>query len=188
MRKLLLLLSILLPLVASAYDAEIDGIYYNFSEDEASVTYRTYYDNMYFSDYSEAVVIPASVLYNGKIYSVTSIGEHAFHSCRDLTSVTIPASVTTIGDNAFQYCRDLTSVTIPSSVTSIRKSAFSGCSALTSFTIPGSVTSIGDDAFIGCSGLTSITIPSSVTTIGDGAFAYCSNLTSVFVDEGNTFS
>ena len=100
MKRHLFLLVALLPLVVSAYDAQIDGIYYNFSEDEASVTYRTYYDNMYFSDYSEAVVIPASVLYNGKIYSVTSIGEHAFHSCRDLTSVTIPASVTTIGDNA----------------------------------------------------------------------------------------
>ena len=100
MKKLLLFFMItLLPVLGNAQTL-IDGIYYNFSEDEASVTYRTYYDNMYFSDYSEAVVIPASVLYNGKIYSVTSIGEHAFHSCRDLTSVTIPASVTTIGDNA----------------------------------------------------------------------------------------
>lgn len=29
-RKLLLFLATLLPIVASAYDAEIDGIYYNF--------------------------------------------------------------------------------------------------------------------------------------------------------------
>ena len=44
-RNLLLLLTALLPLAASAYDAEIDGIYYNFiSEDEATVTYQKYQD------------------------------------------------------------------------------------------------------------------------------------------------
>ena len=42
-RNLLLILVALLPVVASAYDAEIDGIYYNISGDEASVTYYSYW-------------------------------------------------------------------------------------------------------------------------------------------------
>ncbi len=73
---------------------------------------------------------------------------------------TIPndGSVTSIGDSAFRSCSDLTSVTIPNSVTSIGFCAFTGCDSLKSITIPSSVTSIGQSAFEGCSGLTSVRI------------------------------
>ena len=94
-----------------------------------------------------AATIPASVTYNSVSYSVTSIGNCAFHLCTGLTSVTIPNSVTSIGEGAFGDCTGLTSVTIPNSVTSIGERAFYGCSGLTSVTIPNSVTSIGDKAF-----------------------------------------
>ena len=89
---------------------------------------------------------------------VTSIGDHAFSGCSDLTSLTIPASVTSIGDYAFNYCTGLKTLTIPASVTSIGKGAFHGCTGLTSVTIPISVTSIEPFAFSGCSDLTSISV------------------------------
>ena len=111
--------------------------------------------------------------------SVTSIGEWAFLLCHNLTSVSIPNSVTSIGNYAFYRCYDLTSINIPNSVTSIGDYVFSGCSSLTSVNIPNSVTSIGDNAFYDCSSLTSVTIPNSVTSIGDNAFYNCSSLTSV---------
>ena len=159
-RKLLLLLVALLPMVASAYDAQIDGIYYNFSGDKATVTFKEYRAfNDYNSDYSGAVVIPSTVTYNGKTYSVTSIGADAFYGCSGLTSVTIPNSVTSIGSFAFMGCNSLTSVNIPEGVTSIGKQVFSGCNSLTSVTIPKSVTSIGNQAFYGCERLTSVHIP-----------------------------
>jgi uncharacterized protein YjdB len=94
--------------------------------------------------------------------------------------------LTSIGDLAFYSCWNLTSVTIPSNVTSIGNSAFYACSSLASVTIPNSVTSIGDYAFYGCSGLTSVTIPSSVTSIGNSAFYACSSLASLSVEIGNT--
>ena len=119
--------------------------------------------------------------------SVTSIGNYAFHSCKGLTSITIPNSVTSIGDGAFGNCSNLTTITILDSVTSIGGWAFSGCSGLTTITIPNSVTSIGNGAFSGCSGLTTITIPNSVTSIGDYAFRNCSGLTSVVI-KGNITS
>ena len=106
---------------AFAYDAYIDGIYYNFSGNEATVTYRDY------SYYSGAVTIPSSVTYEGWTYSVTSIGSSAFRDCSSLTSVTIPESVTTIDGCAFYECSNLTSVTIPNSVTSIGNYAFEYC-------------------------------------------------------------
>ena len=116
--------------------------------------------------------------------TVTSVGNHAFSGCSDLTSISIPNSVTSIGDGAFWDCSGLTSFTIPNSVTSIENHAFYKCSGLTSITIPNSVTSIGESAFSGCTGLTSVTIPNSVTSIG--GFSGCTGLTSVTIPNSVT--
>ena len=175
LRFSILLLAILLPTLAMAYDFEVDGIFYNINGNEATVTYKGLYD------YSGSVTIPATVTYNGTTYPVTSIGKFAFYNCNSLTSVTIPNSVTSIGVSAFDSCSGLMSVSIPNSVTFIGNDAFSYCSGLTSVTISNSVTSIGDEVFSGCSGLTSIVIPNSVTSIGYWAFAGCSGLTSVTI-------
>ena len=182
-RELLLLLVALLPIVANAQDpVEIDGIWYNLivKARQAEVTSKPS------GYYSGTVDIPASFTYDGKEFSVTSIGDWAFYNCSGLTSVTIPNSVTSIGGSAFRDCSGLTSVTIPSSVTSISTYAFLGCSSLTSITIPNSVTSIYDYAFSGCSGLTSVTIPNSVTSIDSYAFESCSGLTSVTIPNSVT--
>ena len=80
---------------------------------------------------SGELIIPESVEYRGKTYSVTNIGSAAFSWCRSLTSVSIPSSVTGIGVRAFYHCLSLTSVSIPSSVTYIGGQAFSFCSNLT---------------------------------------------------------
>ena len=154
MKKILsLILLALLPLVANAYDAEIDGIYYNLHKNgwTAEVTRNP-------NKYTGAVNIPATVTYEGFTYSVTTILNEAFYECTSLTSVTIGNSVTTIGYWAFLGCSGLTSVTIPNSVTILGDSAFLGCSSLTSITIPNSVISIGDGAFEGCSSLSSVQI------------------------------
>ncbi len=175
-----MLLSI--PIAAFGYDAKINGIYYNFSGSNATVTYRDYN----FNSYSGVVVIPEYVIYDSKIYSVTSIGSFAFKGCRSLTSVTIPNTVTSIGSYAFSNCAKLKSVTIATSVTSIGLGVFDGCGGLTSVTIPNSVTTIGDYAFNSCSGLTSISIPESVTSIGNYAFSDCSGLISITIPQSVT--
>lgn len=124
---LLTITMLLCSIAVSAYDFEVDGIYYNITSSQdftVEVTYRSYHE------YAGKEIIPESVSYNGNIYSVTNIGTSAFAYCSYLTSITIPNSVTSIGEEAFRSCSRLTSITIPNSVTSIGSFAFRDCSSL----------------------------------------------------------
>ena len=122
-------LCMLLSLHAKAYDAEINGIYYNLdtSNKVATVTYGGSTATSGTDKYTGDITIPSSVIYNGSTYTVTAIKDDAFYKCSGLKSVIIPNSVTSIGSFAFYDCSRLTSVTIPNSVTSIGESAFQGC-------------------------------------------------------------
>ena len=141
----MLILSVFFSIVASAYDVEVDGIYYNLVPN-GNVAEVTNGANKYEGD----ITIPSSIKVNDTEYSVTSVGNSAFEDCISLTLITIPNSVTSIAGFAFNGCVSLTSIIIPNSVTIIRDYAFSGCSSLTSITIPNSVTSIGEGAFYRC--------------------------------------
>ena len=134
LQKLLIAIAgLLISANAFAYDFEKDEIYYNIlseTDRTVAVTY-CYYSNGCYNYFSGNLIIPAKVIYNGKTYTVTSIGSHAYDGCTSLTSITIPNSVTSIGPYAFYVCKGLTSVTIPNSVTSIGDYAFAFCGKLT---------------------------------------------------------
>lgn len=171
-----------------ASNTQVDGIWYDFdnSTNTASVTYQGSSNDSYPNEYNGSVTIPLSVEYNGKTYSVTSIGNNAFSRCDSLTSVIIPNSVTSIGRCAFYDCSGLTSVTIPNSVTSMGDYVFGYCTHLTSVIIGNSLTSIGEKTFYDCSGLTSVTIGNSVTDIGKEAFQSCKSLTNLIIPNSVT--
>ena len=94
-----LILSVIFSISASAYDVEVDGIYYNLIS-KGNVAEVTKGD----VKYSGSITIPSSIKVNDVYYAVTSIGTSAFSSCSGLTSITIPNSVTSIGDYAFSDC------------------------------------------------------------------------------------
>ena len=106
-RLLTTLTAALIALSAWAYDVQIDGIYYDINR-SAIVTSGD-------SKYQGDIIIPASVTYYGKTYSVDGIRGGAFYGCTGLTSISIPNSITAIGNRAFEGCTNLTSVTINNS-------------------------------------------------------------------------
>ena len=73
------------------------------------------------------IVLPAT--YEG--LPITSIGDHSFKGCNNITSIKIPDGVTSIGKEAFSNCINLRDITMPDTVTSIGSGAFSNCVALT---------------------------------------------------------
>lgn len=117
---------------------------------------------------------------------VTTIGDHAFAGCYDLTNIIFSNSITTIGEWAFVNCTSLTNITLPNSITVIKKGAFSDCCSLKDIIIPNRVTTIDVAIFANCSDLASITFPDRVTSIGNRAFDSCSSLTNITIPEGVT--
>ena len=105
----------------------------------------------------------------------TNIGNSAFYQCVGLTTISLPVC-TTIGDGAFSFCTNLTSVNLPA-CTEINDRVFYSCTNLTSINLPA-CTAIPGYAFSNCINLTSINLP-ACTAIHYGAFENCKNLTSV---------
>ena len=185
---------LLLPVVASADEVEIDGIYYNVVN-KLKTAEITRNPNLYVGD----ITIPDKIIYEGTEYSVTTIGISAFSCCYGLTSITIPESVTSIGDGAFVYCTGLKSIAIPSSITSIGDGAFRDCTGLTSvhisdleawfkisFKTYANPVIYAHHLFLNGEEIKDLVIPNNITTIGSYAFWGCSGLNSVTIPNSIT--
>lgn len=179
--------ALLWSITAHAYDIEVNGMYYNITDNQTKTVEVTYVEfgegnaDFYYGN----VTIPKRISTNGVTYTVTAIGDYAFYFCSNLASINIPTSVTSIGEGAFEDCPLLTSISIPESITSI--GVYSFChSGLTSVVIPNSVTFIGGSAFLGCNSLTSATISNNVTEINMWTFGECPNLNTIIIPNGVT--
>jgi len=146
-----------------------------------------------------------------------------------ITAVVIRDGVTSIGNGAFSSHKNLVTITIPGGVTKIERGMFSGCTSLKNidvsndnpkyrsvdgvlfskakdtlfmyppakegtYTVPNGTIIIMDKAFDESTGLTAVTIPNGTTSIGNNAFKECKNLKSITIPnsvkviETNAFS
>ena len=142
----------------------------------------------------ESVVIPETVNYNNRTYTVTMIGDgdstYSNGSCSfssKLKSILLPNSIVTINNYCFSKCYSLTEINIPNSVTAIGDVAFQYC-GLTSLVIPESIKKIGNGAFYGNSHLMEVFfLGSEKPKIRSNAFDYCHSALTLYVPNKETY-
>lgn len=207
MKKFVVAILLFLPAVASAYDIEIGGIYYDVVS-KAKVAEVTFGENKYSGD----IVIPSTIEYEGVVCDVKSIGGGAFTECDGLISLKLNEGLETIKSGGLQVVRNLKSVTIPRSLKTIEEWNFtyaegmnvyisdleSWChmtfhsnllkgaghlyinnTEVSNLILPGSFEWISDLAFSGCASIKSVTIEEGIRVIGNSAFDGCPQLATV---------
>ena len=103
-----------------------------------------------------ALVVPATVTFDGTEFQVEGIGAYAFYKCSTLKSLDT-GNVTSIGFKAFASS-SLTEVRFGEQLESISGYAFSRC-AFTELVLPYWTASIGNSAFSGCIGIERLWTP-----------------------------
>ena len=146
-----------------------EDISYKIMLDEGTAAVKEIKANM------QAVVIPATIKYEDKDYTVTSILPNACKHNNRITSITLN-NVSTIGDDAFYRCLSLSEIKGGlSKVDSIGNNAFCG-TLLTEVTLPANVTKMGKSVFYGCSHLQKAKVEAE--TVREETFAKCGSYSS----------
>lgn len=188
-------------LFVNAQKIQVDGIFYNLTgTSTVEVTFRGDDEDgwMYYSEselYTGDVIIPSSITYNEKSYSVTSIGDDAFAGSKQMTTLSISSSIQVIGKGAFTLCNNLRSISVEngSGVFSSQDGILYEKNPTRIYFVPKSIqgdillnesiTEIPSSAFQNCTKITTITFPENVVSVGDGAFNGCSKLEEVFFND-----
>ena len=212
-KQLLLVLLALMPLMISAEEVEIDGIYYNLVSKikEAEVISNP-------NEYRGNIVIPEEVEYEDVVYKVTSIGNSAFSDCLSLYSIDTGNGVKTIGQRAFYKCKNLQTLKVGRNIVSFGYQSLYLCQRLANIyitdlaawcnvsgisigcehhlylngneiidlSIPDGVTSIGESAFAMCSYIQSINFTNSIAVIGSTCFYGCSGISTIEIPNSVT--
>ena len=214
MKKFVCLLLVLMALAlnVNAYDAIIDGMYFNLNEEDltATITHKGgsygYSDGMNSYTGTE-VVVPKTVVFVGKTYNVVAVNSYAFYMCPNLTRVVLHDGILSIGSYAFNRSTSLIDIVIPIAIENVGEGAFGetpwfdnlpdGCvyvgtvlyqykgepMDVVSVEVKEGTTSISNYAFSSCMKMSTVTLPSSLKKIGKEAFYSCSSIKEITIPE-----
>ena len=180
-------------------------LFYALNEDGNTVTVVAGPEKYQFA----VTVIPETVEFSGKTYSVTIIGNQAFAGGKigrltmantieniqtkafmecAVDSVSFSKGLKVIGDDAF-YRATLISVYLYEGVTTVGQNAFATNSGYNSGKIrvaelPESLTDLGQGAFDGQQDLSVVKLPSGLKELKSSVFAYCNSLTTIALPAG----
>lgn len=124
--------------------------------------------------------------------AITSIGEHAFGGCGNLSIITLPEGIKSIGDSAFQSCTSLSNITIPNSIETMGVNPFRGEIVDFSISLDHPYFAVEDGVLFSKTGKKLIyfpdtkeeyAVPEGIQSIGIASFAGCSNLSSITLSE-----
>ncbi len=180
--------------------SNLRDIFYNFAQSNGYIVNDEYICvpredkiSIFPTKANQKVVIPSTINFGGKDYTVSEINCCMIDEPQNIETVEFAdgfkSETLTIGDTAFRDCKSLEAFKIPDSVKelTIDDAAFGGCTKLADFTIPDSVEKLTIDkyAFSGCTKLTNFTIPGSVEklTIDEAAFDGCNKLTNFTIPD-----
>ena len=113
--------------------------------------------------------------------ALTSIGEGAFYSCQQMSSISIPNSIKEIQASAFFYCESLTSFTFTGLLTSIREMAFYGTNIEEAVFQSASSVEISSNAFANTNRLAYIEFDSLPNATVSSNYAGWDNVTHISV-------
>lgn len=166
--------------VVKASDFKSGDLYYTIvSENNALVRVDKAPSN---ARYSGDIVIPETVTYDNKTYTVRSMEDGVFN-LSDISSLNIEAPITILPYFACHACHELVSLKLPSTLEKIEQYALSGCNNLTEINLPDGLTDIEYNTFSDCKTLKAIKIPESVINISSVAlFKGCTSLTEVIFE------
>ena len=185
------------------YDAKINDLYYNFYDDEATVVGYELVDE--YTPQGE-IVIPETVKYWGKNYTVTTIETQAFTGST-FTKITLPSTINSIYDSAFENSMLLEKVVIPEECyfnyfgdyvftgtpyeaeIYSKEEAIFGQNVLFAYTgngdpyvMPDNIDFVLSNCFF-MSGVKSVVLNEKITSIPYCAFASCRNLKEITIPD-----
>lgn len=164
------------------------GVYYSWRENDTKdgvILYSAWNT----AGFPEVIELPATREIDGKELPVVGLAADLFNSLGNGTvrNVVVPDTVTTIGEGAFESCKNLESIVLSKRLQEIYRSAFHNCTKLKSIVLPNTMRKIGISAFEGCHSLSSVTLSTGLREIGIWAFNDCPSLKSITIPANVTY-
>lgn len=173
------------------YGTTINGINYQLQDDLTAVVLPLKNGEKYRGE----LVIPSTVEFEGKTYTVNYFGQGAFVNCKHLTAISIPASITGQAWSIFEGCENLHKVNVEDLAAFIRLEVggwwtgspffeygadlYLNGEIVRHLVIPEGIEEVGYCKFANCTSIESVTMPSTMKVAGVYSFAHCPKLKTV---------